>query len=89
MNNKLLLIVLLLGIILFVLRKKSISREDMIDFLNIRVGYENGVWTKLSDEELRTVYKPLALVKQNITPATGDYLAAVEIGRKYGLKTFM
>lgn len=88
MNNKLLLIVILLCIILFVLRKKSISREEMIDFLNINVGYENGVWTKLSDEELRTVYKPLALIKQQVTPATGDYLAAVEIGRKYNLNTF-
>lgn len=86
MNKNFIILILIALVAWYVIKRKSISRTDMIDFLNANVAYPDGAWTKLTDEELRTVYKPFALIKQNIKPGEEMYLQAQTILNKYGIK---
>lgn len=86
MNKNFIILILIAFVAWYVIKRKSISRTEMIDFLNTNVAYPDGAWTKLTDEELRTVYKPFALIKQNIKPGEEMYLQAQTILNKYGIK---
>lgn len=88
MKNLVLIIVVTI-VVLYLIRNKTTSRESMIDLLNTQVGYEGGVWARMTDEDLKTVYKFFALIKQNVKPSQTDYLNAVQVGKKYKIEGFL
>lgn len=89
MNRTLIITLVAVVVLFFLLRKKEMTRIEKIDWLNANVANNDGVWTKLTDDELKTVYKPFALVKQNVKPDEGEYLQALEVLRKYGAENLI
>lgn len=87
MNKNFILLILIAFVAWYVIKRKSISRAEMIDFLNNKVGlpYKTATWTMLTDEELRIMYKPFALVVKNIQPTEEMYLDANNVLKKYGM----
>lgn len=87
MKHYVITIVLLLALMFILLRKKEISRIEMIDYLNAEVGNVNGVWVNMSDEDIRQVYKVFKLIKQGVKPSQSDYLKAHDLAVKYKIST--
>lgn len=79
------LIVLTIAVVVWlVTRHKKVDRIEMIDWLNGNIGA--GEWVKMTDKELITIYKPLALVKSGVKPNQPAYLEVGEIFKKYNMK---
>lgn len=85
MKRYIIVIFVLLVVALIVLRKKAISRIEIIDFMNAQVGHGKGIWVKLADDELRQVYKGFALVKQGVKPNDSEWLKIQDIFKKYNI----
>lgn len=79
-------ILIALAIILFVIKRgRQTSRIDMIDFLNANVSNVDGKWTQMSNDELASVYKVMALIKQSIKPTEQAYITAMDTLKKYNI----
>jgi|GEM_PF-5286607 len=78
-------IALLIVLAVILLRKKEVSRIEMIDYLNSEVGNSNGKWVGMQDDELRQVYKAFKLIKQSVRPSQEDYIKATDILKKYNI----
>ncbi len=85
MKNYLVVIVVLVIVALVVLRKKAISRIEIIDFMNAQVGNSNGKWVGMTDPELRQVYSSFALIKQGVKPTDSEFLKTQDILKKYSI----
>lgn len=85
MNRYIITIVLLIVLAVVILRKKEVSRVEMIDYLNAEVGNSNGKWVAMQDDELRQVYKVFKLIKQSVKPTESEYLKATDILKKYNI----
>lgn len=79
-------ILLVFAVILFVIKRgREKSRIEMIDYLNANVSNVSGKWTQMSNDELASVYKVMALVKQSIRPTEQAYINAMDVLKKYGI----
>lgn len=85
MNKSFIITVVLAVAFLWIISRHKKGRIEMIDWLNINVS-GNGEWVKMTDEELRTVYKPFAMIKNSALPNQSEYLKAVNVLDKYGIK---
>ena len=86
MKLETIIFVLVIGATLFLIAsRKKMERPEFIDWLNINVTGA-GNWTRLSDDELKTVYKGFAPVKIGVNPEAADYLNALEVLKKYNIQ---
>lgn len=85
MKHYTVVIIVLIIVALIVLRKKAVSRVEIIDFMNAQVGNSNGKWTAMSDPELRQVYSSFALIKQGVKPSDSEFLKTQDILKKYSI----
>lgn len=83
-NIFILLIIIAIGVYLWK-KSRDRSRIDMIDFLNANVSNAGGKWVAMDNDELGSVYKVFALVKQGVRPNETDYNNAMNTIKKYDI----
>lgn len=82
--NKIAYILIGIAVILFFIKRgRAKTRIEMIDYLNINVSNADGKWTQMSNDELASVYKVMALIKQSIKPTEQAYIDAMDVLKKY------